>query len=464
MMKKIGALVLALVMVLAMGTAAFAAGDAENGDVIGDGIAGNTNGVWAEEDTPVTQGTTLKFHKEITVYNPETCVVNAPAVTYTYSIAAGDANKEITDDKLNHEPNANVKVLTKAGVGSPTITGFTLNPESDTFNASEFGTANWFDITVNFSGVNFLTAGTGAGVYRYVITETTTIADKNASGIKDGNGDANDVLYLDVYVNGDGTIYGYVLFKNNVNIDATTSAATAATAAGKVEGYINDDNGTVYTSDSSTADKYFTFNLEIKKDVVNDNYIETTRHQFPFAVTFQNETVTADVLPIVEKTNTATIPTLNDAGEIDSFNQDGTNLKIADNGVVLFKGLPAGTTVTIDEQNTVTGTVYTVTTKGATVNEEDGINLSWNNWASGDNNWADKTDGSGTVYAKGGNALNRVESNFTADAKRVQFINTLLTISPTGVTLRVAPYILMLGAGIFLFILANKRRKANEEA
>ena len=451
-MKKIGAILLALAMVLAMTATAFAEGDAENGDVIGDGIAGNTNGVWATEDTPVTQGTILTFYKEITVYNPETCEVNAP----------GDAEKTITDDKSNHVPNANVSVLTKAGVGSPAITGFELDPESDTLNASEFGTSNWFDITVDFSGVNFLTAGTGAGVYRYVITETTTIATKNASGIVDGNAAANDVLYLDVYVNGDGTIYGYVLFKNNDNIDATTNAAAAATAAGKVEGFVNSAEDTVYASDTSTADKYYTFNLEIQKDVVNDNYISTTGHQFPFAVAFTNETVTADVLLDVSKTGTATIPTTLAKGLIASFNQDGTNLKIADDGIVLIKGIPAGTTVTIDEKNTVTGTIYTTTTTGATVNEEDGINLTWDTWASEDDNWADKEDGSGTVYATGGTALNRVASNFTTD-KRVVFVNTLLQISPTGIVLRVAPYVFMLGAGILLFVIFAKRRKEEPE-
>ena len=461
MMKKIGALMLALMMVLAMSSIAFATTVEKKGDVVGDGIAGNTNGVWEDADSPIPQGTTLTFHKEITVYNPETCEVNAPAVTYAYSIGSGEADKTITDDKGNHDPQANVSVLTKAGVGSPTITGFTLDPESDTLNASVNGTANWFDITVDFSGVNFLTAGSGAGVYRYVITETTKIPDKKASGIVDGNNAANDALYLDVYVNGDGSIYGYVLFKNNGDIDATTGADAAATAAGKVEGYVDSADNTEYTSDTSTADKYYTFNIEIKKDVVNDSYISTTSHQFPFSVAFANDTVTSDVLPIVSKTGTATVPTLNTAGGITSFYQDGTNLKIADDGVVLFKGLPAGTTVTIDEKNTVTGTVYTTTTTGATVNEADGINLTWNTWASDDDKWADKEDGTGTVFATGGTALTRVESNFTSNSSApVIFVNTLLQISPTGVVLRVAPYVLMLGAGIFL-LLISRRRKNN---
>lgn len=459
--KRIGAIVLTGAMAIGMSSMAFAA----NGDVANNGIAGNNNGIWAETDTPVTQGTALTFHKEITVYNPETCVVNAPAVTYAYSIAPGAANMTVTDDKLNHNPNANVSVLTKSGVGSPTITGFSLDPEKDTLDASEFGTANWFDVKINFADVNFLTAGTGAGVYRYVITETTSKVDKAASGIKDGNDANDDQLYLDVYVDGDGTIYGYVLFQNDINIDATTSAADAAEAAGKVAGYVSGEDGNEYiTEESSSADKYFTFNLEIKKDVVNDNYISTTGHQFPFSVAFANGTVTADVLPIVSKTGTATIPTLDAAGGIASFDQDGTNLKIADDGVVLFKGLPAGTTVTIDEENTVTGTVYLTKTTGATVNEADGINLSWNTWASADANWADKTDGTGTVYATGGTALNRVESNYTTDSARVMFINTLLQISPTGVVLRFAPYAMMLAAGLSLLLVSRRRRRLAEEA
>ena len=45
----------------------------------------------------------------------------------------------------------------------------------------------------------------------------------------------------------------------------------------------------------------------------------------------------------------------------------------------------------------------------------------------------------------------------------VAITNTLLTISPTGVTLRVAPYVLMLGAGLLLVFFSRRRRARAED-
>ena len=105
MMKKISALLLALVMVLAIGATAFASA---TGDTATDGIAGNdaSTGIWTGKDTPVAQGNTAIIYKEITAYNPETGEINAPTITYTYTITAGNANKDIYDDKQNHNPEA----------------------------------------------------------------------------------------------------------------------------------------------------------------------------------------------------------------------------------------------------------------------------------------------------------------------------------------------------------------------
>ena len=236
-LKKFGAFLLTAVMALAMNSTVFAAGDMTGeGGVIGE---------FANPDTATVQDTSVKLYKEITALNPETCVVNAPTITYTYTVTAGDADKEITDASSHHAQingtDVNVTVKTKAGVGSPVITGTTATNSTtgngvleitpaDKLDASQYGTANRFEVLVDFNAIDFTTAGSGAGVYRYEIAETCTTATKNAAGISEGS--VANTLYMDVYVDGDGKIYGYVLFTENDDIDASpdkdSDAATAA--------------------------------------------------------------------------------------------------------------------------------------------------------------------------------------------------------------------------------------------
>ena len=52
-------------------------------------------------------------------------------------------------------------------------------------------------------------------------------------GPRDGSHEPNDALYLDVYVDGSGNIYGYVLFTNNASIDGSIDEDAAATAAAR---------------------------------------------------------------------------------------------------------------------------------------------------------------------------------------------------------------------------------------
>lgn len=459
--KKNSTLVLAVIMVLVMGTTAFAAG----GDMSGQsGVIGE----FETKDTPTTYDDTVKIYKEITAYNPEPVTVNAPTVTYNYTIGAATvaAGTTVKDNASRHNQvnsaDVNVTVAVKAGVGTPTITGtaagaLAITPTNQ-LKASKYGTANRFELTVDFSSVNWATTGTGAGVYRYEITETTTIADKNAAGIADGNNAADDKLYMDVYVDGSGNIYGYVLFTNNSSIDGSTSEDTASTDAGKVDGFVDDANEHVYTSsDESTADKYYTFNLEVSKDVQNDAYAVSTAHQFPFDITFANTNVTANVLPKVTKTGTATLTIPSIPAPIANFSFDGTaatptnNLTIADDAVISFVGIPCGTTVTIKEKNDVVGVTYSAGITNADTN--------------GDAKFISTNEESNNAVVNcGATHLAKATENHTDSAgKVVTFTNTLVQISPTGVALRVAPYVLMLSVGMIL-VLFSRRRKAEEEA
>ncbi len=457
--KRISALVLALIMVLAL-TATALADDAT--------MAGQEGviGEFTTPDTPVTQTDTVVIYKEITAYNPEACTVNAPTVTYNYTIGAATVatGTTVTDNASHHaqinSTNVNAQVAVKAGVGTPTITGtaagvLAITPANQ-LSASQYGTANRFNLTVDFSSIDWATTGTGAGVYRYVITETTNATDKNAAGIAEGT--IAKTLYMDVYVDGSGNIYGYTLFSNNSSIDATAGDDAAKTAAGKTEGFVDDPANTVYTSsNTSAADKYYTFNLTLTKVVANDAYAVTTHHQFPFTVNLDNATVTAAVLPIMTVGTNATQTALTAfvIGHNDTANNSDTSTTwtptIADNATVTYVGIPCGTTITVKETNDVTGVTYnSVSTNADTNAAAKAINT-------GDASNVATIDCNAT-------ALTAAAENHTAAASKVvTFTNTMIQISPTGVTLRVAPFALMLFAGIAL-VLITRRRENTEEA
>ena len=423
-LKKTTAVILAAIMTLTMGITAFA--DENN------------------ESTSSGSGEVIRIQKELTAYNPETVVVNEPTATYTYEIKAGQAGAELQDDN-------GIKAATKAGVEMENVvltsqtsaeaknTTTTLSYSADganKLNASAEGTANKKWIDIDFSNVNF----GAAGVYRYEIHERSSAYTSN--GIKEGT--TGHVRYLDVYVKdaavqsekidqpSDWDVYGFVLFAAE-----EAEGETAEQSAGyKTEGFVahKDEND---SSNNKTADEYYTFNLIVSKTVVNDAFIKTTHHEFPFTLTLQNDTVTADVLPIMNVSANAKQDPLA-TGAI-----SGTwKAEIADGASIEYVGIPAGTTISITETNDVTGAVYRVNVAGA------------------DNELEDKNIYTGTssdAAVVAATAGQKVEAN-----RNVAFTNTLQQISPTGVVLRVAPYILMLAAGVVLLVIARRRRTANE--
>lgn len=440
-LKKLGAIALVLMLMLSLSVNAFAAEEAED-------MSGKS-GVIGEFETPdeaTTQTDTVVIYKEITAYNPESVTVNAPTITYNYTIGAATVanGTTVTDNASRHEgTGVTATVAVKAGVGTPTITGtgagvLAITP-TDQLAASKDGTANRFELTVDFSSVDWA----GAGVYRYVINETTVATTKNAAGIAEGT--TPKELFMDVYVDGSGNIYGYVLFTTNSTIDGSTSEATAASAAGKVEGFVDDADKHVYSStDTSTADKYYTFNLDLTKFVMNDAYAKNTHHQFPFTVTLTNTSVTAAVLPKMTVGTNATQTALT-AGVI-----AGTwNPTIADGATINYVGIPCGTTITVKETNDVTGVTYSsVSTNADTNAEAKVINTG--------------VDSNTATISCGATALAAATENHTAaNSKVLTFTNTLVQISPTGVVMRVAPYALMLIGG-FVLLVISRRRKAEE--
>ena len=446
-LKKISALILALMLVLSLSAAALADG------------AGLT-----AHDATATDNEVVRILKEITVYNPANSTVNEPTATFTYTIASvadSDPKHTVTDANstvVQVKPGVitGVTMTSQTNSTAAASTSLTYSPTNtngassttEQLSATPAGTANTKWVDINFSGVNF----GAAGVYRYQITEGTTSAYTN-NGVVEGN--TGHTRYLDVYVKQadgftDGTtaaqwaVYGYSLFTADENIAPANEGDIAAkTTAYKTTGFVADDSATS-ASDDKFADAYYTFNVTIGKTLVNDFALNA--HQFPFKVTFANTNVTANVLPIVTATSGNTTAPVLSAGDVNAIALDGTSatandqIKIANGGSVTFTGIPAGTTLTIEEQNDVTGTYYTVTTSGGTTNEADGVVVAWDTWTNA-TAYADWTTVTAAQAAKERTDTMSSDSNVT-----VTFTNTLKEISPTGVVLRIAPFAMIFAA------------------
>jgi len=452
-LKRIGAIVLALVLVLGMATTAFAAKTVDdNGE----------QGVFTQKDTPVSQSKTLVLEKELKVYNVDESKVKAPTISYTYSIAhATVANgTTVTDSNKGgtiHENGVSITVPVKEGVGNPTITNPVSWAATEDVNAGTDGVKNVKDISIDFSTVVF----NGPGVYRYEITENVTDDVYVSSGVTETTG--NHTRFVDVYVRPatsgytDGStptqwdIYGYTCFYNNTSIteDNKTSAAV------KTTGFVD---GTTNGSTAFLADQYYTYNVTISKTVVNDGYSAATV-EFPFTVLFTNRNVSAGTIV----TNGATVPTGKDFAHNTSVNLTTGDLKgvakLKSGQQIKYVGIPNGTVVNVYETNVAEGVTYKVDTAidNGTPNTDDAVN-----WGTAPTDAVAQTTDKKT-FESTQVALNTTANQDDDTAHTVAITNTLLTISPTGVVMRFAPYALILVAGLVLLGVALKRRTKKDD-
>lgn len=472
--KKISALIMALILVLSLTATAFAA------DLTGGKIGSGGTSVTAITDEKIN------IQKELTAYNvDETNTVHAPTIGWTYSISAGSQNKQVTD-------STGVSALTHQGV----LTGLKVKGSTDgtahaavtyssgasvsdsiswttaaTLNTSPTGAANYQNLELDFSGVDF----GAAGIYRYVITEaldTTTYTSYAASGVTEtfSNNNtsttASHVRYLDVYVaDGSSTtgadawdVYGVVCFYNDNDISGVSGSDTTGAAA-KTNGFVA---GTTDGTTPLAADSYYTFNVTVSKSLSGD--VAKQSHKFPMTVDFTNATVTNSVL-----LNATTSGTVTDYSHVaaPASSLDGI-AQIAHNSSIKYIGIPCGTSVTVFETNDVTGTTYntTITTDGTAGTAK---SISWGTaptltiGAAGTG--AEATDTTSAAYESNTATVSTTANTIdnTTGRHTIAVANQLIYISPTGVVLRVAPYMLMLAAGLFLVLFTRRRRKDEEE-
>lgn len=419
-LKKISSIVLALIMVLAMGASVFAA----------------DTGVYTE-----IEDDTIKLEKEILVYNDDTSLskVYGPGIEYTYTVSTADpAGNTVTD-------NDGDKMAVKEGVaGGLTVTGTAkFEKNAAVTMADGVGSTKAF-VTLKANIGSF----TGAGIYRYKITEEMVQADFEAAGLTRAS-DYDEERYVDVYIK-NGTngleVAGIVVFIGNKSIDGKTANNNEITGktTGFVDTYDKDINDTAETAGSGMADKYYTYNYTLTKSITGTMADKT--HYFPFAikttgaVAGQNFTVTATETPNL----------VNGVADGVAATSTDINAKLKDTQTVTIKGLPANTSIEVVETNDTTDT-YNVTASDASVTAKFVDNVA--------------TAAGGTQTTKVNPVSNYASNKITeptALLTATTFVNNLNEVSPTNVVMRFAPYLFILG-GAMLLLVASRRRKAEQE-
>jgi len=449
--SKIGALVLAMMMILAMSVPAFAA----DGKGTGTNTYIGTAGTNATEDIAGT--TTIPLNKTIVIFNTtDGTLVREPDVTFTYTVTPVTGLDAVTDPAAKkyvvdeHSKKAIIYDGVAGGVIGTTITFASTNTKvpATTNGYEDQKTAN---LTVDPS------VFTHGGVYRYKIEETVAPTDVTTVGLEARTSDYVTTRYLDLYIynnmvddDNDPTtpavqqgfkVGAAVMFKTTLTGgDAGKDPITTATE--KTTGFepgSNPSGSTNYTNDTK-VDRYFTYNFQVKK-VITGNLADKN-HRFPFEITFTgtlSHPITADV------DNNGT------AGTISISTTDApATAALKDGETYTVYGLPKGVLVDVKETNDTydTYSLTTATQYGTAPDITSAVNLA--------------RDDSRTVMDIQVNCGNTTAVVATKDTV-ITFTNELVEVSPTGVVLRVAPFVGIMGAGLFLLLIAKRSKKDEDE-
>lgn len=473
LLKRIGAVALAVAVSLTMGTSAFAAA----GD-LGEDSSHNTNKSGVVSKAGVVEGTYdsstgkyaaltegVSIDKEIVVYNTNAAtLVYDPNITYTYTVSAVTVSgtPQIKDefDKsgtvYSGEIDANTNTSHQATVAFSSDNSVTTSSNYAVISDS---------FTLTFDATKF----SHAGIYRYKITESVGTDARKAAGITNSSYSAD--RYLDVYVQNGASaleIYGYVLFEsaNPATQEFTANPGTNLTA--KTNGFVsnkNDDSDQSYSKDETDVDLYLTTNVKVTKVV--DGTLGDKTHQFPFEVVLANSDIsTAAKVHYAVSTGAATnaTSTSNATKTFDTSNHNAKigsasataadGLKLANGQFIDIYGIPisATTTVNATEYNDTADT-YTVTAKY----NNSAVNLDNTNAT------AETNKASLTVESKKTAFLHTAQTLTGTQDDAVEVTNNLTSVSPTNVVMRFAPYLFILGAAIVLLVLMRRRKAQDAE-
>lgn len=450
---KLGAVVLAIVMVLSMSVTAFASEVTVN----------RTNEQAADN---LLSGGGVTIAKDIVMYNTSGSSVYEPNITYTYTVsnvAPTPTNNYVSDgtntanvkegktggllikaEKTAAGENNTAAAGTSASLVFGSVTSESGNKTTSEENVAVASAAKVSrNLLLSFDTSKFVDNNAPLpGIYRYKLTESSS--DYTTAGVTKGT--ASDDRYIDVYVrwNTEGTdleVYGVTMFMAN---ESFSYDSTVTDGAFKVTGYD-------VATEGANVDSYHTYNLTVEKKV--GGTLASKAHEFPFSIVLSESAATGVQFYSTSSSSDYVNPELIFSSGTHSVNSSlvstGTGSVTLKHGdAITFVGLPMTTTATITEKDT-TVDVYTATAKANTsagtaqdlTLTHDGTNKTW----------ATST------------AVTNESGTDTVASNTVTFTNTLTEVSPTGVVLRVAPYALMLGVGLFL-VLFSRRRKNQAEA
>lgn len=444
--KKFGALVLVVVMMLSLSVVAFAA------DTAGD--------VYTDDSQTAISGNNIPLKKSIIFFNQNGSSVYEPNITYTYTVTPGTVptnGATVTDDG-EFNTNNPVTVRVNNGVADGVTGGTIVFSAANDAVANVISTGTEVEKSVNLS-VD-LSKFDHAGIYRYLVTETPNPTDVSTVGMEARTSEYNATRYLDVYIK-NGTsgleLFGAVFFKTDAKDSSNTPATTAiTTTTEKTTGFEpstpGSGSGTINYTNDKTVDRYTTYDIEVKKAITGSLADKT--HNFPFYIQLTN-TITNAKYTYVNDPGTGTGAAETIAADAITKGTDAKTsaLALKDGESVKFIGVPSNQTnalsIAVKEFN---DTIDFYSASVAVVNgTAPAVTMDGNASAT-------------QMAAESGYAVVAafdVKANDAA-AQILTVTNNLTEISPTGVTLRVAPYVLMLGAGLFLVLFTRRRKEENE--
>ena len=257
--------------------------------------------------------------------------------------------------------------------------------------------------TVDFSNVTFK----APGIYRYIITETASGNDGIYENITD---DAKADRYLDVYVQNvltEGKVTGYKI----TNYVLTETALNPIISAdGKKVTY----GDGISSKSSGYTNKYLTWSLTLDKTLAGTMADYSKEFSFTIVIKGMQDGSTVTV------GNTKSNEAVNGEISIDATLGNGDSTTIT--------GIPANASYEITENLTdADGYTPSIEAKAAAIKE---------------------------------NGNKTVKAEMDASNEVVHYTNTKNAVTPTGIAMTVAPYILMVAvAGIFAILFLRRRHE-----